>query len=817
MEVSRKSFVETLERREVFDAGWATAIPGASVFDMTGDSAGNHYLTGTFFGAATFGNITLPSNSSSDIYVAKQDANGEFLWAVRAGNPLADENSRPSIALDSSGNVLISGDFDGTAQFGGISLTSVGDRDAFVAKLDGTTGQFLWASQYGNNEKDLGYGLAVDLLGNVIVSGGSGVVPNDGKTPTLFIIKLDTNGLTAWTKTVSGDMTATLDSVAIDAAGAIYAGGRFRGTVNFPTGTLTSSAYKTGGFGNTDGLIAKLDADGNWLWARPLSSDTASRVADMVVGPDQQLYVSGYFEGIANFGSSAVPIELISAGWTDYFITRVMADSGDVSWAQRLGGNEADARGGDLDFDLQGNVNIAGVLRRTANFGQQTLTNDVGIESAFVSTLTTSGAFLDAHRVVTGTNSGGTYTLVFVGGLHIDTLGNVYVAGQFAANNLTPNGAVLAPQQTLTGSSGGFMVKLPPAAPTKFYVIDDSTKDRTYQYASSGELTIDHFSMNTGNTAPRGAASNAAGTTVWVADKNRNIYVYNNSGTSQGSWTASSLSSTAKVEGVATNGTDVWIVDNTTDKVFRHTGAASRVSGSQSAASSFKLNSANSNPKGIVTDGISIWVVNDSTTDKIFKYTVGGSYLGNWTIDSANKAPTGLTIDPTNGSQDIWVVDNGTDTIYQYANSRSRRTDSLVATATYALAVGNTNPQGIADPPPVSSMLASSNDIVARNDNGMEMASALGVGPVPMPSFGTPSSNVSATTLHRVQSSVRSTDDFMSILGRSSQMPQAPVSIVRTTPVVTNESIDPSESDEFELADDNISDLIGLVANNLWS
>ena len=66
---------------------------------------------------------------------------------------------------------------------------------------------------------------------------------------------------------------------------------------------------------------------------------------------------------------------------------------------------------------------------------------------------------------------------------------------------------------------------------------------------------------------------------------------------------------------------------------------------------------------------------------------------------SANKAPTGLTIDPSGVSQSIWIVDNGTDRVYEYTGSRSRNSGSQSAAATFALAAGNTNPQGIADPP----------------------------------------------------------------------------------------------------------------------
>src|SRR5204863_6199606 len=110
-------------------------------------------------------------------------------------------------------------------------------------------------------------------------------------------------------------------------------------------------------------------------------------------------------------------------------------------------------------------------------------------------------------------------------------------------------------------------------------------------------------------------------------------------------------------------------------------------------------NNANSNPKDIVTDGTSIWVVNDSTTDKVFKYSLSGTLLGSWTIDAANSSPTGITVNPASVS-DIWIVDNGTDKVYQYIGAASRTSGSQNAGATFALAGGDTNPQGIADPTP---------------------------------------------------------------------------------------------------------------------
>jgi hypothetical protein len=232
---------------------------------------------------------------------------------------------------------------------------------------------------------------------------------------------------------------------------------------------------------------------------------------------------------------------------------------------------------------------------------------------------------------------------------------------------------------------------------TKFFVVDDSAADTTHRYISGGAALGSSPLVST-NTAPRGAASTAAGDKVWVVDANRTVYVYNTAGVQIGSWLAGSLNSSSQIEGIATNGTDVWIVDGKSDKVFRYAGAASRLSGSQNAAGSFGLNRDNKNPKDLVTDDTSIWVVNDSTPDKVFKYTLSGSLLGSWTIDPANASPTGITLDPAD-PRHLWVVDNGTDRVYRYDDAVTRTAGSQAAAASFALAPGNTNPQGIADPP----------------------------------------------------------------------------------------------------------------------
>ncbi len=234
-------------------------------------------------------------------------------------------------------------------------------------------------------------------------------------------------------------------------------------------------------------------------------------------------------------------------------------------------------------------------------------------------------------------------------------------------------------------------------APTKFYVVNDDSFDRTYEYAATG-LAGENYGLSATNTATRGAASTAVGDKVWVVDANRKVYVYNTAGLLLGSWNAGTLASNATVEGIATNGVDVWIVDARSDKVFRYANAASRLSGTQNAASSFSLNGGNTGPKDIVTDGTSLWVVNDAVVDKVFKYTLPGILIGSWTIAGGGGAPTGITLDPL-APNHLWIVDKNTDRVYQYNGAVNRTAGSQAAATSFALAIGNTNPQGIADPP----------------------------------------------------------------------------------------------------------------------
>ena len=111
------------------------------------EASGNVYITGSFMETVNFGNTTLTSNGLSDIYIAKLDAGGNYLWAKSAGS-FYDNEYGYKMTLDAADNLLLSGNFHGSISFEGNTLTTNGGEDMFVVKMT-PSGSVLWAKGFG--------------------------------------------------------------------------------------------------------------------------------------------------------------------------------------------------------------------------------------------------------------------------------------------------------------------------------------------------------------------------------------------------------------------------------------------------------------------------------------------------------------------------------------------------------------------------------------------------------------------------------------------------------------------------------------------
>ena len=118
------------------DWAWSKRAGGSAQDQGNGicvDAAGGVYIAGTILGSGDFGNNNVTWQGGWDIVAAKLDNNGNWSWVLHVGN--TGNESGLEVAACSAGYIYLSGGFSLTDQFGSISLTSVGGRDIWAAKL----------------------------------------------------------------------------------------------------------------------------------------------------------------------------------------------------------------------------------------------------------------------------------------------------------------------------------------------------------------------------------------------------------------------------------------------------------------------------------------------------------------------------------------------------------------------------------------------------------------------------------------------------------------------------------------------------------
>ena len=403
---------------QVPDWQWAVQAGGSSSDSGSGiaiDDNGNSYVTGSFYYSAVFGSYSLNSNGEGDIFVAKMDGDGNWLWATKAGGSGMD--SGLEIAIDDNGNSFVTGSFRETATFGSYSLTSYGISDIFVAKIDGD-GNWLWVVQAGGSSDDNGLDIAIDNNGNSYLTGsfretatfGSYSLTHIGWTD-IFVAKIDGDGNWLWaTKAGGSDYDRGLQ-IAIDDNGNSYVAGRFQTTAIFGSYYLITN-------GSYDIFVAKMDGDGNWLWATKAGGSSLDAAYGLVIDNNGNSYVTGSFMETATFGSY---FSLSSNGSYDIFVAK-MNGAGNWLWVTNAGGSDYD-RGLDIAIDDNDNSYIIGRFQTTATFGSYSLTS-YGEWDIVVAKVDGAGNWLWASK------AGGS-GLDHGRSIAIDDNGNSYVTGSF--------------------------------------------------------------------------------------------------------------------------------------------------------------------------------------------------------------------------------------------------------------------------------------------------------------------------------------------------------------------------------------------------
>ena len=366
-------FVQKLDANGNFQ--WAKSLGGSSFSDNIGysialDTSNNVYITGEFNG---------------NVFVQKMDTNGNILWEIFLESSLICIGF--SIVVDTSGNVYTTGYFQGTVDFDpgtGISnLTAFGTRGIFVQKLD-TNGNFLWAKSFGGNGYSEGKSIALDISGNVYTTGyfrgsgdfdpGSGISILTGGNgyDDVFVQKMDANGNFLWAKSLAGDDHEGGSSIITDAYGNVYTTGYFEGIVDFDSGTSISNLTASG---SRDVFVQKMDANGNFIWAKSFGGANLDGSTSIVIGASGDLYLIGYFYGTVDFDPGTGINNLTSEGAGDVFVQK-MDTNGNSIWAKSFGGSNSDS-GISIAVDTSENIYTVGGFNGTVDFDPDLGTNDL--------------------------------------------------------------------------------------------------------------------------------------------------------------------------------------------------------------------------------------------------------------------------------------------------------------------------------------------------------------------------------------------------------------------------------------------------------
>ena len=268
------------------------------------------------YGLSSSGVLVVRSDQSSGSVHVILDVVGYFegetapvgsSWARRFGNSSDDRGQ--GVAVDDQSNVVVTGHFQGTTDFGGGSITSYAhpsmgpSRDMFVAAY-GATGAYRWSRSVGGDSDEEGKAVATDAGGNVFVTGyqksysvnyGGGAHTSQGSSD-FFLVKYSSTGGFAWSKTAGSTGYEGGTGIAADSGGNVFVtGGIDPGGVNFGGGALQSAGFQ-------DVFLVKYSPAGAHLWSRRFggtSSDSGAAVATDAAG---NVLLTGTFEGSVDFG-----------------------------------------------------------------------------------------------------------------------------------------------------------------------------------------------------------------------------------------------------------------------------------------------------------------------------------------------------------------------------------------------------------------------------------------------------------------------------------------------------------------------------------
>lgn len=356
--------------------------PGEDVgVELDVDAAGNVYVGGRFSDTALFDGVPYGAEGLLDIFVIKYTTDGDFVWLNTLGGN-KDDRCR-GLVTDDAGFTYITGRYRVLTLFDTIFLPAVATDDVYLAKLD-TTGDVMWAQTIGGTKLDFGEAITIDLHGNLILTGsffqnmtiGDSTLLALGDEET-FVAKWDNDGNLLWANSYPGAERDYGEDIATDEFGNIFVSGAFSDEVIMGRDTLHS-------YGMLDFFHAKLDPDGNTLWATSGGSPTGN---DVIWGSDYDgkgnTIVTGWFRGNLN-----LPPAIVDGTNTWNIFAAKFDASGELTWVNKLGSYDSEDIGRGVSCDPLGNPVVVGAWQDTSFYdGTEYIPASVGPPDMFMAKL----------------------------------------------------------------------------------------------------------------------------------------------------------------------------------------------------------------------------------------------------------------------------------------------------------------------------------------------------------------------------------------------------------------------------------------------
>ncbi|MDQ3050608.1 MAG: T9SS type A sorting domain-containing protein [Bacteroidota bacterium] len=350
--------------------GYNFSSAGAGRITVNGSAV---YITGTFTNFFEMGSLAVISNGSNDVYIASLNtSDGSPIWLEKAGS--ASEDFGVGICNASTGGVYICGTFTGTSAFGTntIATTSAIDNDIFYAHYN-ASGVCTWAKRMGGPEYDKAFFIKETPTGDLVLTGsyegqaqfGSVYLQSAGYAD-YFLVKTNSSGIVTWAVSGGGDNTDIGHAVSFDPAGNIYSTGFIADTAVFGSITLLNAL-------NVNILLTKHNSAGVCQWARTAGNINSDVAYDIVTDAGGSSYITGYVTGDADFSGTTLVGVIIQDGFVAKYdnagnlrwVTKVGGVNTETGKAIHLDSNGYCFIAGDFD----GTFNVTGVPSITAATG----------------------------------------------------------------------------------------------------------------------------------------------------------------------------------------------------------------------------------------------------------------------------------------------------------------------------------------------------------------------------------------------------------------------------------------------------------------